>query len=62
MVVGWYKYYVTREVCIKTENQKRVFQRSYHDHVIRGDADYQKIWEYIDTNPLRWTLDCHYVP
>lgn len=37
-----------------------VFQRSYHDHVIRGEKDYQKIWEYIDTNPARWEDDCFY--
>ena len=23
-----------------------IFQRSYHDHVIRGKADYLKIWQY----------------
>jgi REP element-mobilizing transposase RayT len=39
-----------------------MFQRSYHDHIIRGEADYKKIWEYIDTNPLRWTMDCFYIP
>lgn len=61
-VVGWYKYQVTRELCNGLDSRARVFQRSFHDHVIRGNADYQKIWEYIDTNPLRWTLDCHYVP
>ena len=61
-VVGWYKYQVTRQI-----NQQyntpgtKVFQRSYHDHVIRGDKDYLKIWEYIDTNPLRWTKDCFYL-
>ena len=37
-----------------------VFQRSYHDHVIRGEKDYRKIWEYIDTNPTRWCEDCFY--
>jgi len=36
------------------------FQRSYHDHVIRGDADYLKIWEYIDSNPALWKEDCFY--
>ena len=36
------------------------FQRSYHDHVIRGEKDYLKIWEYIDNNPARWQEDCFY--
>ena len=37
-----------------------IFQRSYHDHIIRGERDYLKIWEYIDTNPARWKEDCFY--
>jgi len=39
-----------------------IFQRSYHDHVIRGDEDYLKIWQYIDSNPAKWQEDCFYVP
>ena len=39
---------------------KNIWQRSYHDRVIRSDAEYDMIWEYIDTNPLRWELDCFY--
>lgn len=39
---------------------KKIFQRSYHDHVIRGEKDYLKIWEYIDNNPARWKEDCFY--
>ena len=39
---------------------KPVFQRSYHDHVIRDEKDYLKIWEYIDNNPARWKEDCFY--
>ena len=35
-----------------------LWQRSFHDHIIRGEEDYIKIAEYIDTNPLKWELDC----
>ena len=38
-----------------------VWQKLYHDHVIRGQQDYLKIWEYIDNNPARWTEDCFYM-
>lgn len=38
-----------------------IFQRSYHDHVVRNSQDYLKIWEYIDNNPKQWELDCFYV-
>ena len=31
-----------------------IWQRSYYDHVIRGDEDYWNIRQYIEENPLRW--------
>ena len=37
-----------------------IWQRSFHDHIIRDKNDYQKIWEYIDTNVLKWEQDCFY--
>lgn len=37
-----------------------VWQRSYHDHIIRDEKDYLKIWQYIDTNPIKWEYDCFY--
>jgi hypothetical protein len=40
---------------------KNIFQRSYHDHVIRNEQGYLKIWEYIENNPKKWELDCFYV-
>ena len=60
-IVGWYKYQTTKAINERSgTNGKRVFQRSFHDHVIRGEKDYQKIWNYIDGNPLRWADDCFY--
>ncbi len=53
-IIRSFKTMVTKEICYS------IWQRSYHDHIIRGEKDYQKIWEYIDTNPLKWNLDCFY--
>ena len=39
---------------------ENIFQRSYHDHVIRDEADYRRIWHYIDTNPAKWEADCFF--
>ena len=39
---------------------KILWQRSFHDHIIRGEKDYLKIWDYIDTNPQKWEDDCFY--
>ncbi len=38
----------------------KVFQRSYHDHIIRSDREYEKICNYIVNNPAHWKLDCFY--
>lgn len=38
-----------------------LWQRSFHDHIIRDLNDYLKIWEYIDTNANKWTEDKFYV-
>ena len=37
-----------------------ILQSHYHDHVIRGEADYREIWEYIQNNPQKWALDRYY--
>jgi len=37
------------------------WQRSYHDHIIRDEKDYQRIWQYIDENPVKWAEDCYFV-
>ncbi|MFZ2537846.1 MAG: transposase [Oscillospiraceae bacterium] len=39
---------------------KRIWQRNYYDHIIRNEQDYQRIWEYIDKNQLKWHDDCYY--
>ena len=39
-----------------------LWQEGYHDHIIRTEADYLRIWQYIDTNPLKWREDCFYAP
>ena len=61
-VVGKFKAGVTRIVgnAFMHSAINPIFQPSFHDHVIRGDEDYQKIAEYIDTNVLRWEKDCFY--
>ena len=34
-----------------------LWQRGFYDHVIRNDADYLSVAEYIDTNPAKWNED-----
>ncbi len=39
---------------------KDLFQRSFHDRIIRNQREYEKIWTYIEDNPRRWKEDCFY--
>ena len=36
---------------------KKLWQRSFHDHIIRNDDDLYRVREYIQNNPLKWHLD-----
>ena len=40
--------------------EKRLWQRSFHDHIVRNKNDYEMIWHYIDANPTNWEKDCFY--
>ena len=57
-VVGAYKGGVSRRV-----NAKRgmpgapVWQRSFHDRIIRSEKELDMIRQYVDTNPARWRED-----
>jgi REP element-mobilizing transposase RayT len=39
-----------------------VWQCNYYEHIIRNNADYDRIAEYITHNPKKWENDCFYDP
>ena len=49
---------IVRSIKILTTKEigKPIFQRSYYDHIIRNQSDYNEIWEYIENNPKKWIL------
>ena len=56
-VIGWYKYQVTKLVNERMNTQgEKFFQRSYYDHMIRSQQDYDEIWQYIENNPQKWIM------
>lgn len=60
-IIGWYKYQTTKQMNNPMDNETfKIWQRSFHDHIIRNDEEYQEIWDYINTNPQRWKDDCFY--
>ena len=58
-IVCTFKSITTRK-CHKLNSKQKIWQTSFHDHIIRGEAAYLKIWDYIDKNPAKWVEDCFY--
>ncbi|MCI7639964.1 MAG: transposase [Clostridiales bacterium] len=59
-VIGQYKSYVSKKIH-GFDADCKVWQASFHDHVIRNQKDYERIWLYIEGNPMRWGDDCFYL-
>ena len=59
-VVGQYKAGVSRRIR-QVMPGKVVWQRSYHDHIIRSRAEYEQIWQYVHSNAQKWEADCFYI-
>jgi REP element-mobilizing transposase RayT len=53
-IINQMKGYVTKQVGYS------MWQKLFHDHIIRNEAEYQRIWKYIDENPMRWAEDEYY--
>jgi putative transposase len=60
LIRGFKSSVTTKINTIRNTPQNPVWQSNYHDHIIRNQAEYLKIWQYIDTNPLKWQEDCYY--
>ena len=62
-VLDWYKTMTTNAYIRGVRNdrwppfEKRVWQRGYHEHVVRDDDDLNRIRQYIIDNPVRWSED-----
>ena len=59
-IVGQFKMAVTKEIK-QNYGIHTIWQRSFHDHVIRNQKDYERIWLYIHGNPQKWSDDCFFV-
>ncbi|WP_114299711.1 transposase [Anaerobacterium chartisolvens] len=62
-IIQWFKTMTTNEY-IKMVKQnilppfdKRIWQRNYHEHIIRNEDEYYRIAEYIQNNPTLWEND-----
>lgn len=53
-IVRYIKSYVTKQIGFSP------WQKSFHDHIIRSQDDYNRIAEYIQNNPAHWHDDQQY--
>ena len=58
-IICAYKSLTTLE-CKKVAPIVKLFQTSFYEHVIRGQADYDELAKYIASNPKQWELDTLY--
>ena len=47
-IIGSMKRYVSRQ------NEYPIWQKSFYDHIIRGEKEFREIWRYIENNPVNW--------
>jgi len=60
-VTNWYRYGNNKMPTVNINGKTLpVWQRNYHDHIIRNYAAYEKISDYILNNPSRWMEDKFY--
>ena len=60
-VIGLYKSAVSKQAH-KDNPGCKIWQSSFHDHIIRNQQGYEQIWLYIDSNPQNWGKDCFFEP
>ena len=58
-IIGYIKMNASKEIHNRYGNEM-VWQRGFHDHIIRNRNDYEKISKYIYENPIIWQYDCFY--
>jgi putative transposase len=62
-VVGAFKSITTHKYILGVEKfawpafTKRLWQRNYYEHILRDQADYERVAAYIYANPANWGLD-----
>jgi REP element-mobilizing transposase RayT len=56
--IGGYKAVTTRMYnrLIGTSDTL-LWQRNYHERVVRTDSEMERIWAYIENNPQQWSID-----
>jgi REP element-mobilizing transposase RayT len=57
-IIGQYKSAVTKRVnTLPNAPGVSIWQRNYHEHIVRSDKALQQIREYVTNNPAQWQMD-----
>ena len=57
-IVGYFKMNTAKRINLSRQTPGLPFwHRNYYEHIIRNEADLQRIRDYIQTNPVRWAED-----
>ena len=67
-VIGWFKAVTTNRYIhgVRTAGwppyDRSLWQRTFHEHIVRNDADMDRIRTYIANNPATWHEDRYHEP
>ena len=57
-IVAFFKYQATKRINEGNGTPgRKIFQRSFYDHIVRDDTEHFFTEQYITLNPLMWSLD-----
>ncbi len=65
-VIGWFKTVTTRRYIEGVRHKEwlpfdgRLWQPSFHDRIVRNDAEMDRIGTYVANNPALWAEDVFY--
>ena len=54
-IINQMKGYVTKQIGFS------IWQKLFHDEIIRNEEAYRNIWQYIENNPAKWAEDEYFV-
>lgn len=56
-IIGRFKMRTSKIINLNNSNINFQWQKSYWDHIVRGEDDLNRIRNYIQNNPLKWSRD-----
>ena len=56
-IVQQYKASVTWQIRRRFGGNARLWQRNYHEHIIRNEEDWSRLHLYVEANAMNWADD-----